>query len=171
MSITEKQHGNKGRKRPDLAKINRKTKRKHGHHGSPTYVVWSMMKQRCLNPSHIFWYRYGGRGIKVSKRWMIFENFIEDMGTRPGINFQIDRIDNNGNYELKNCRWTTRSINCSNRGKLIRLGRKSKTLPEWCALSGLSVGLVRARIKRNWDIKAAIFTAPSKSNRNKFRKG
>ena len=56
------------------------------------------------------------RGIKVCKEWETsYENFIKDMGYKPSPEFSIDRINNNGNYEPSNCRWTTLSVQMKNR--------------------------------------------------------
>jgi len=86
----------------------------HGMHKTNIYKIWSTMKCRCLNEKSKFYNRYGGRGIKVCDRWMEFKNFYEDMGDKPK-DLELDRIDNNGNYEPLNCRWVTHKENCNNR--------------------------------------------------------
>lgn len=89
----------------------------HGKINTPEYGVWGSMKSRCLNNKHNAFNNYGGRGITVCKRWLKFENFIIDMGKRPSNKHTIERINNNGNYEPKNCKWSTYVENIRNRRK------------------------------------------------------
>lgn len=76
------------------------------------------MKRRCLNPNCDKFQHYGGRGIKICKRWLDkkngFINFYKDMGERPE-GLTLDRINNEGNYTPHNCRWATQKTQCNNR--------------------------------------------------------
>jgi hypothetical protein len=86
-------------------------------HRAPEYVCWTGMKQRCLNPNHDSYPRYGGRGISVCERWLdSYETFLEDMGRKPTPAHSIDRKENDGNYEPGNCRWATGVEQQANRG-------------------------------------------------------
>lgn len=81
------------------------------------YYAWKGMRARCNNKNYHAYHRYGGRGIKVCDRWDDFENFYSDMGNAPSKKHQLDRIDNDGDYEPCNCRWVTPKENSRNRGK------------------------------------------------------
>ena len=96
----------------------------HGKTYSPEYAIWCHMKSRCGNSNHKDYKYYGGRGIKVCKRWLdSFENFFADMELRPSPKHSIDRINNNGNYKPSNCRWVTMDIQARNRRILTRRER------------------------------------------------
>ena len=93
---------------------------RHGHSRrgamSTTYRVWADMLKRCRNSRHWAWKYYGGRGIGACERWLVFDNFLKDMGERPKL-LTLDRINNDGHYEPGNCRWATRKQQSENRRK------------------------------------------------------
>lgn len=92
--------------------------KQHRMEHTRVYNIWEKMKQRCLNPNHEAYHRYGGRGIQVCESWMDFRNFYRDMGDPPP-GHQLDREDNDGNYCPGNCRWVTASQNSKNRASTV----------------------------------------------------
>lgn len=84
---------------------------KHGHMAlvrrrTLTYRSWNAMKQRCGNPNHKRWPRYGGRGINFDPLWADFSGFLADVGERPTRKHTLHRLDNDRNYEPGNVCWS-----------------------------------------------------------------
>lgn len=83
---------------------------------TPEYRSWQMMKNRCHNERAQDWAHYGGKGIRVCKRWReSFGAFLEDMGRRPTPLHTLDRINPRRGYTPANCRWATRKEQARNR--------------------------------------------------------
>jgi hypothetical protein len=137
---------------------------KHGKRHSAEWRTWSNMKNRCMNPNYTKWDKYGGRGIKVCERWMnSFENFYNDMGDKPSPLHSIDRINNDGDYEPSNCRWTTDQTQANNKSNnyMVTIGGVTDTLPNWCRNIGVvSRKMAYRRIFEGWDVEKAIKTPP-----------
>lgn len=79
-----------------------------------TYNAWYNMKQRCNNPTHPDFCNYGARGIAVTADWLLFKNFVRDMGHCPET-LQLERANNNLGYNKDNCVWATVSAQQSNK--------------------------------------------------------
>ena len=141
--------------------------KRHGMKGTSIYDVWTNMKRRCYDKSITRYKYYGGRGIQVCERWHNFSEFYTDMGDKPKDRF-IDRIDNDGNYEPGNCRWSTAEEQQNNRRNnvVIEHNGKSMTLAQWAAHLGMQYDTLWMRIKKyNWSVSRAISTPtrPQKS--------
>lgn len=144
----------------------------HGMSKTPFYTKWSSMTQRCSDQKCERYPIYGGRGIRVCKDWEKFEYFYRDMyesyclhlKVHGRINTTLDRIDPNGNYEIENCRWATRSQQASNRRG--RNGRpktflsykgKRQGIDEWANELGIKYSTLYMRITTyGWSVEKAL---------------
>lgn len=143
----------------------------HGHspykNKSVTYNIWCCMRQRCSNPKIGCYERYGGRGIKVCERWQnSFENFLADMGEAPA-GMQIDRINNDGNYEKDNCRWSTSKDQANNRRSNVYHTYRGKeyTISQLADVAGISMKLMWYRLSAGWSTDEAVETPRGKPAR------
>jgi hypothetical protein len=139
--------------------------RKHGC-GIPgkrttEYQSWMAMRQRCLDPNFRFYFRYGGRGIKICARWDSFQAFLDDMGPKPSPEHELDRFpDNNGDYCPENCRWATKKEQARNRrtNHLLTFQGITLTIAEWGEKTGIGRKNIAARLRKGWSIEKALTT-------------
>ena len=128
---------------------------------SIAYRRWSDMLTRCRNEKSKSYPRYGGRGIKVCERWLLFDRFHEDMGDPPTPRHQLERKDNAGHYEPGNCRWATPKEQANNRrsSRVLEYQGRKQTLQAWCDELGLNHPTVSMRLnKYGWSIDKALGT-------------
>lgn len=133
----------------------------HKQSKSLEYRRWRDMLNRCYWEKQVFYHRYGGRGISVCRRWRhSFENFLADMGPMPFSKATLDRIDNDGNYNKKNCRWVSQTENARNKSDTLFLtyrGQK-KALAAWAEQIGIPQRILRKRLVLGWDAERIIDT-------------
>jgi hypothetical protein len=139
----------------------------HGMAGTPTYISWQAMLNRCQNPNHKNFVRYGQRGIKVCDKWQQFSEFHADMGDRPD-GHTLDRIDGAKGYEPGNCRWAD--------GRTQQRNRKDLKVVEYHGSRILLVDAIKnakaaeitvyQRIQKGWEPEKAIDT-PACTRRKK----
>jgi hypothetical protein len=115
------------------------------------------MLYRCLNPHAYGFDRYGGRGITVCEAWKKFVQFRLDMGDCPP-DKEIDRINNDGNYEPGNCRWATRKEQTRNTSanRCLTLNGVTKCVSEWAEVVGMSRNTLNARLRYGWSDERAL---------------
>ena len=134
---------------------------RHGHANggktSGTYNSWRGLRDRCTNPKHKNYSLYKDR--LTDKRWLVFENFLADMGERPE-GTTLDRIDNEQGYCKENCRWASPSQQHRNHSRniMVTLQEETKCLKDWAIEMGLNYGTVVARVRKGWEPERALLT-------------
>ena len=128
------------KKEQDEINLNRKGSKptkynSEGLSNHPLYHKWLGIKRRCYNKNDSSYDNYGGRGITMCDEWLYdFKSFFDwsiNNGWEEGL--QIDRIDNDGNYEPSNCRFVDIKTNCNNRRTTIKITFNgiTKSATEW----------------------------------------
>ena len=143
------------------------TKRANTTHGQTrnglktrAYRIWAHLRERCRNPNCKGFKYYGGNGRDVCDRWLIFENFFEDMGECPE-GMTLERIDNTKGYYKENCRWATQLEQANNKSNTHWIDYKGEimSLPQWARRLGMQIETLRQRInKLHWSIERALTT-------------
>jgi len=123
--------------------------------------IWRGIRDRCINPKSTHYHDYGGRGIKMCDSWLhSFDNFIKDMGPRPSNKHTIERIENDGDYELGNCKWATRKQQANNRrsNRLFEYNGISQTMQEIIDQTGIKKSTFKSRVYMGWTLDKIINT-------------
>mgnify|MGYP007128596402 CR=1 FL=1 len=132
----------------------------HGLHAHHLNYIWVGMKQRCYNKSNEAYKNYGGRGITVCDEWRnslkSFYDWCMANGYSPEL--QLDRKENNGNYEPSNCRFVTAKINSNNRRdtRMVILDGEEIALSLACDKLGLRHVLIYGRMQAGKTFEEAI---------------
>lgn len=146
---------------------------KHGMHGTRFQRIFVGINRRCDDKNNKDYENYGGRGIECE--WKTLKEFRNDMrdsyvnhcDEHGKKNTQIDRINNDGNYCKKNCRWATAKKQGRNRrtNKLITFRGKTQCISAWGEELGLCRKVIAYRLRNNWTIKNALTIKPNHANR------
>lgn len=141
------------------------SRRTHGASNTRELSIWNNMIRRCEDPKNAAFRYYGARGIRVCKRWRnSFQAFMADMGPRPSRRHSVDRMDNNGNYEPRNCRWALPIEQGRNarHNRLITFAGETMCMSAWAERVGMTPDNLKLRLRRGWTIARAL-TEPLRS--------
>lgn len=137
----------------------------------PGYHSWVNARTRCYNKNSIDYPRYGGRGITMCKEWNSLVAFMADMGPKPD-GHTLDRIDTNGNYEPRNCRWADWKTQQRNRrnNKVITASGRTCCIAKHAEVSNIPRNTIESRIRRGWTENDAATVPVQTHKRNKRAK-
>lgn len=139
----------------------KKEKIKHGLVEHPLYNIWCDIKKRCYNLKYKQYKDYGGRGIIMHNEWKINFKCFYDWSIHNGYGkkLQIDRINNNGNYEPNNCRYITQLENANNKRNncIVIYNNTRKTAAEWGRETGIRKESIARRVRKGFIGAEAIY--------------
>lgn len=139
---------------------------RHSMCNTRLYRIWENMIQRCSNPHNTAYSNYGGRGITVCNDWKDYVNFHAwaiSNGYQDSLS--IDRIDVNGNYDPKNCKWATQSEQSNNKrtSRFVEFNGITQTITQWANELKVPAQRIKYRLEHGWSVEDAL-TIPKQVN-------
>lgn len=153
--------------------INKRTTT-HGYSRArlPEYKAWGSIKERCYNPNHKSYKRYGGRGIFMCDEWRNdFLRFYSDMGRKPTPQHSVERIENDKGYYKENCKWglPIEQNNNTRSNKYLTHNGETLTYMQWAHRLGFNRMLIKNRLNLGWDVVRILTTPPESRIKNKSK--
>ena len=140
--------------------LQRENRIKHGRYGPGLYVVYRSMVQRCHDPNHDQYSRYGARGITVCDEWRAsveeFWRWAEPLWSEG---LTIDRINNAKGYSPENCRFVSRKEQQRNKtnNRVVKFEDRSITIAEAAEIARVPYHIAYQRIVRaQWTMEELI---------------
>lgn len=126
---------------------------------SREYKLWQNMLDRCRNRKSRSYARYGGRGIRVCRRWKKFENFLADMGRRPSSKHSLEREKNDKGYAPGNVVWATPTQQARNTRKcrMLTIDGETMCVSAWAERGDAKYRTILGRLNRGFGAKEAVF--------------
>jgi hypothetical protein len=123
----------------------------HGETKTRLYSIWRAMKKRCYQPTSAGYKNYGGRGIAVCDEWVCSYESFRDWALKSGYKEELtlDRLNNDGNYEPSNCRFSTYLQQANNKrtNRVIVYKNVQLTLAQWCTLTNVPKTTFQRKLK------------------------
>lgn len=142
------------RERTSIA--NRKHGEAHLAHKTVEYTAYVNAKERCTNPNDNRFRSYGERGIRFL--FTSYEEFLQDVGRKPTPKHSLNRIDNDGHYEVGNVEWALPKPQARNTrsNHIITIQNTSHCVAEWAELINKHPDFIHTRLSRKWCDNCAI---------------
>jgi hypothetical protein len=141
----------------------------HGLSKTPEYFIWATLKQQCNNKNSRSYPGYGGKGVKLCKRWEKFENFLADMGERPNKSFCLRQINPLGDFSPENCEWQKKPKGSAPiRGhKFLTFNGKTQSLSAWARELKITRNALGQRLSKGWTLEETV-TAKKRTLRHAY---
>lgn len=146
-----------------------RTSTRHHHPAQPSQapecIAYQRAKDRCTRRNAPQFPRYGGRGIEF--RFKSFTEFLAHIGKRPSPRHQLNRINNDGHYEIGNVEWATPLAQMRNfsRNHPLTVDGVTRCISEWAEISGLNGNTIQYRVNHGGYCDGCAVKLPLRSKK------